>query len=206
MCRIGPGVSVLPVGSQSRGAGLVGCRLGDRFGERLERFAGAFTDERATETLHDRGQSLWLDNITRDLLETRHARALHRRALGDRAHVQPDDLRPRHQEQLGLRRRHPEEGQGRQVGRGAVLRAGARGPDRAPRICSDRSGTGRAAWTAGCRSRCRRCWPTTPPAPWPPPRRCTPARGDRTSSSRSPAPRKGCRPSRRRSSPASRST
>ncbi len=25
---------------------------------------------RATETLHDRGQSLWLDNITRDLLET----------------------------------------------------------------------------------------------------------------------------------------
>src|SRR5947208_1527394 len=24
----------------------------------------------ATETLHDRGQSLWLDNITRDLLET----------------------------------------------------------------------------------------------------------------------------------------
>jgi hypothetical protein len=25
---------------------------------------------KATETLHDRGQSLWLDNITRDLLET----------------------------------------------------------------------------------------------------------------------------------------
>ncbi|PYN64250.1 MAG: transaldolase, partial [Candidatus Rokuibacteriota bacterium] len=24
----------------------------------------------ATGTLHDRGQSLWLDNITRDLLET----------------------------------------------------------------------------------------------------------------------------------------
>ena len=25
---------------------------------------------KATETLHDHGQSLWLDNITRDLLET----------------------------------------------------------------------------------------------------------------------------------------
>ena len=25
---------------------------------------------KATETLHERGQSLWLDNITRDLLET----------------------------------------------------------------------------------------------------------------------------------------
>ena len=24
----------------------------------------------ATERLHDRGQSLWLDNITRDLLDT----------------------------------------------------------------------------------------------------------------------------------------
>ena len=24
---------------------------------------------KATETLHDRGQSLWLDNITRDLLD-----------------------------------------------------------------------------------------------------------------------------------------
>src|SRR2546422_6514228 len=38
---------------------------------------------KATETLHDRGQSLWLDNITRDLLETgtlAAARALHARA------------------------------------------------------------------------------------------------------------------------------
>ena len=31
---------------------------------------------KATETLHDEGQSLWLDNITRDLLENGHARAL----------------------------------------------------------------------------------------------------------------------------------
>ena len=33
-----------------------------------------------TLTLRDAGQSLWLDNITRDLLDQRHAQALHRRA------------------------------------------------------------------------------------------------------------------------------
>ena len=32
-----------------------------------------------TNALHKLGQSLWLDNITRDLLEERHAAALHRR-------------------------------------------------------------------------------------------------------------------------------
>ena len=57
---------------------------------------------KATQTLHDLGQSLWLDNITRDLLNTGHAQALHRRALGHRADVQSDDLRPRHQEQRRL--------------------------------------------------------------------------------------------------------
>ena len=59
---------------------------------------------KATQLLHDLGQSLWLDNITRDLLDQRHAQALHRRAVGHGAHLEPDDLRPRHQEQHGLRR------------------------------------------------------------------------------------------------------
>ncbi len=30
---------------------------------------------KATKQLHDLGQSLWLDNITRDLLTSRHARS-----------------------------------------------------------------------------------------------------------------------------------
>ena len=83
---------------------------------------------KATQMLHDLGQSLWLDNITRDLLDGGTLQALHRRAVGDGAHLEPDDLRPRHQEQHRLRRRDPPEGQGGQVGRGAVLRAGAGGP------------------------------------------------------------------------------
>ncbi len=39
---------------------------------------------KATQRLHDLGQSLWLDNITRDLLDSRHVEALHRRMVGHR--------------------------------------------------------------------------------------------------------------------------
>ena len=112
---------------------------------------------KATRKLHDLGQSLWLDNITRDLLDERHARALHRRAVGDRAHVESDDLRSGDQGQLRLRRRDPQQARRRQVGRGAVLRAGAGGHHAARPTCSGRSTSARAASTAGSRSRCRRC-------------------------------------------------
>ena len=78
-----------------------------------------------TPQLHEAGQSLWLDNITRDAAHQRHAQALHRRAVGHRADLEPDDLRPRHQQEHGLRRGHPREARGGQVGRGALLRAGA---------------------------------------------------------------------------------
>ena len=33
---------------------------------------------KATQLLYNLGQSIWLDNITRDLLDTRYAPALHR--------------------------------------------------------------------------------------------------------------------------------
>ena len=49
---------------------------------------------KATKLLHDLGQSLWLDNITRDLLQSGTLQRYIDDALGDRAHVQPDDLRP----------------------------------------------------------------------------------------------------------------
>ena len=125
---------------------------------------------KATQMLHDLGQSLWLDNITRDLLTSGTLTPLHRRVLGDGAHLEPDDLRPRHQEQHRLRRRHPQETGGRQVGRGAVLRAGAGGPHPGRRSVSTRSTTRPTAWTAGCRWKSRPCWPTTRPAPSPRPR------------------------------------
>ena len=98
---------------------------------------------KATQTLHDLGQSLWLDNITRDLLDERHAQALHRRALGDRAHLQPDHLRPRHQEQLGLRRGDPRKVQAGQVGRGRCSSSWRSRISPRPPTCSGRSGTGR---------------------------------------------------------------
>ena len=50
---------------------------------------------KATQLLHNLGQSIWLDNITRDLADQRHAQALHRRVVGDGAHFESDDLRSR---------------------------------------------------------------------------------------------------------------
>ena len=116
-----------------------------------------------TQQLHDLGQSLWLDNITRDLLDDGHAAALHRRALGHRAHLEPDHLRPGAQEQPRPTTPPSAEGsrQGRS-GRGALLRARDRGPHAGPPTSSGPSTTGRTAWTAGSRSRSRRCSPTTP--------------------------------------------
>ena len=56
---------------------------------------------------------------------------------------------------------------GGRVGRGALLRAGARGPDAGRRPLPARSTTRRTASTAGCRWRSRPCWPTTRRAPSP---------------------------------------
>src|SRR5262249_57479995 len=47
----------------------MGLSVGARLDARLGSVTGGDT-MKATGTLHDRGQSLWLDNITRDLLET----------------------------------------------------------------------------------------------------------------------------------------
>src|SRR5207247_2187556 len=56
----------------------------------------------------------------------RYPRALREGALGHRTHLQPHDLRPRDREQPGLRRCHSRPDGGREGGRGALLRAGAR--------------------------------------------------------------------------------
>ena len=62
---------------------------------------------KATQQLHDLGQSLWLDNITRDLLNSGTLETLHRRAVGDRAHFESDDLRQGDPRTARLRRGHP---------------------------------------------------------------------------------------------------
>ena len=82
---------------------------------------------KATQTLHDLGQSIWLDNITRDLLDSgtleRYIDELSVTGLTSN----PDHLRSRDQEQHGLRlRRFGEKLRSRQIRRGAVLRPGSR--------------------------------------------------------------------------------
>ena len=131
---------------------------------------------KATQLLHNLGQSLWLDNITRDLLEQRHAQALHRRAVGDGADFESDDLRSRHQKQQRLRRCDPRKARRRESRARRCSSSWRWRISRRPPICFDPSTTGPTASTGGCRWRCRPCWPTTRPALSPRPRVCTPGR------------------------------
>src|SRR5206468_3782627 len=54
---------------------------------------------------------------------------VHRGAVGHGTHLEPDDLRPRDQEQPRLRCRHPREDRGGALRGGPLLRARPRGPD-----------------------------------------------------------------------------
>jgi hypothetical protein len=74
-----------------------------------------------TRQLHDLGQSLWLDNITRGLYQ-RDSKPLHRRFLGHWPSFESVDLRFGDQEFELLRRCHPPEAEAGQVGRSALLR------------------------------------------------------------------------------------
>ena len=56
----------------------------------------------ATERLHGLGQSLWLDNITRDLLSTGALKHYIDELRHDGPHLKPHDLRPCDQEQPRL--------------------------------------------------------------------------------------------------------
>ena len=144
-----------------------------------------------TQQLHELGQSLWLDNITRTMLDDGTLAGLHRRALGHRADLEPDDLRQGDRRRRRLRRADRRAQAARARRRGAVLRARAHRP--APRrgAVPRRSTSAPTASTAGSRSRSRRCSPTTPRRRSPRPRDLH-ARADRaTSSSRSRAPRQG---------------
>ena len=159
-----------------------------------------------TAQLHELGQSLWLDNITRDDARRRHAGRLHRRALGHRADLEPDDLRQGDRRRRCLRRAD----RARRCRRRARTRSSssswrsttcARRPTSSPGPRAHRRGRRLRA-----RSRSRRCSPTTPRRRSSRPRGCTPRPSATTSSSRSRAPRPACPRSRSRSSPASRST
>ena len=161
---------------------------------------------KATQKLHDAGQSLWIDNITRDMLDSGRLRKIHRRAVGHRPDLQPDDLRQRDRQEHRLRRGDPRSWSTRErrarrcssswrsriYARGRSVPADAPAHRRvdgwvslevSPLLAYDTQGDDRGGQA---------------------PASARPA--SRTCSSRSPAPRKGCRRSRRRSSPACRST
>ena len=50
---------------------------------------------KATQLLHNLGQSFWLDNITRDLINSGTLKRYIDELVGDRANFESDDLRPR---------------------------------------------------------------------------------------------------------------
>ncbi len=68
---------------------------------------------KATQALHDLGQSLWLDNITRDLLDNGTLKSYIDELVGDRAHVESHHLRPSHRQERFLRCVHPGESRAR---------------------------------------------------------------------------------------------
>ena len=119
-----------------------------------------------TAKLHDLGQSLWLDNITRTMLGDGTLAGLHRGALGHRADLQPDDLRQGDLRRRRLRRadRRAERAQRRRRTEERLLRAGDRRPARRDRPLRAASTSAPPASTASARSRSHRCSPTTPQA------------------------------------------
>ena len=119
------------------------------------------SDMNAAQQLHEAGQSLWLDNITRDLLNSGTLQPLHRRALGHRANVEPDDLRPRHQEQRRIRRGHPREEPGGKSGEAALLRTWRSRTSPRPPTCFGHPRSNQRRRRLRFRSKCRRCLPTT---------------------------------------------
>ncbi len=75
---------------------------------------------KATQLLHNLGQSIWLDNITRDLLDS----GTLKRYIDELSVTRPPQshyLQSCHQKQFGLRCSHPPEVRRRQVRRNALF-------------------------------------------------------------------------------------
>ncbi len=160
-----------------------------------------------TARLHEAGQSLWLDNITRTMLDdgtlagyidelsitglTSNPTIFDKAIAGGEAY----------DEQIATRRCAD------QSGRGPLLRAGDRRPAPRRRPLRRRSTSAPTGSTASSRSRSRRCLPTTPRRRSCRPRSCTPRPSATNLFIKIPGDRRpGSRRSRSRSSPAFRST
>ena len=164
-------------------------------------------DSNAPKRLNQLGQSLWLDNITRDLLDSgtlkRYIDEMFVTGLTSNPTIFDNAISSSSWYDAEIRQQLNDGKSGEDV----VLHARHPGPVAGRPICSLASMSApapgrrlRLAW------RSRRCSPTTRRRRSSRPRRCTPRRTGPTCSSRSLAPPKACRRSRKRSSPASRST
>ena len=131
---------------------------------------------KATQKLHDLGQSLWLDNITRDLLNSgtlkRYIDELSVTGLTSNPTIFDHAIKNSATYDDPIRQKVKAGRTGEELFFDLALEDLTRAPS-----CSGRSSTAPTAWTAGSRWRSRRCWPTTPPARWPRPRRCISAAG-----------------------------
>ena len=80
----------------------------------------------ATGKLHDLGQSLWLDNITRDLLNNGTLKHYIDEFAVTGLTSNPTIFNHAMKNSTRLRRRYPQQARGRAIRRGAILRSGAR--------------------------------------------------------------------------------
>ena len=133
---------------------------------------------KATQKLHELGQSLWLDNITRDLLTKgtlkHYIDELSVTGLTSNPTIFDHAIKNSPAYDAAIRKKLKEGKSGRGCSSSWRWRISPRPP-----TCFDPSGRRRTAWTAGCRWRCRRCWPMTRPALWLRPRSCMRGPGDR---------------------------
>ena len=131
---------------------------------------------KATQKLHDLGQSLWLDNITRDLLNSGTLRGyideLSVTGLTSNPTIFDHAIKNSTAYDGAIRQKLKR----RQIGRGTVLRTGAGGPHSGRRSVPADPRADRRRGRLGVAGSVAACWPTTRPARWPRPRICMPGR------------------------------
>ena len=125
-----------------------------------------------TQTLHDLGQSLWLDNITRNLLRTGTLRhyidELSVTGLTSNPTIFDHAIKNSNDYDDAIRSKLAQGKSGEDCSSSWRWRISPR-----PRICSGRSMIEPAAWTVGFRWKSRLSWRTTPNRQLPKPRTCT---------------------------------
>ena len=127
---------------------------------------------KATQTLHDLGQSLWLDNITRNLLKTDvlvDVDELSVTGLTSNPTIFDHAIKNSNDYDDAIKSKLAEGKSGRICSSNWRWRTSRR-----RRTCSVRFTTEPAVWTVGFRSKCRLYWRTTPNRRLQWPRTCTP--------------------------------